>query len=182
MSSLGPGSLVLIDQLNIVPKVITIDTGYLFKESKELRNTICDRYQIHIQVLIPTQTISTYEIPYNQPLYKTNPDQCCTDRKILPLKEALSCYEAWMSGIRHDQTSLRAQTPKIAKDQQFNIIKLSPLIEWSKHEIWEYIKKHEVPYNPLLNQGYASVSFWPYTQKTKNKDNKRSGSGKIQIR
>jgi phosphoadenosine phosphosulfate reductase len=156
-------------------RVFNLETGYQFPETLELRERIKERYGIGVELVRPEQTVAEYEEEYGGPLYRIRPDQCCHDRKILPLRRAIVGYEAWISAIRRDQTAHRAAAGVVQWDGKFSLVKVNPLLGWTKKDVWRFILEHDVPYNPLHDQGYPSIGCWPCTQPVANGGDERSG-------
>jgi phosphoadenosine phosphosulfate reductase len=177
-TAFGPEGCAIIHMIaQIEPRVhvFNLDTGYQFKETLELREKIKQRYGIEVEYKRPETTVEVYEQLHGGPLYKTNPDQCCADRKVKVLKEAAKGWHAWMSGIRRDQSPDRAKAPIIGWDKKFNLVKISPLANWTKKEIWKLITEENVPYNPLHDQGYPSIGCWPCTRAVMFGEDERAG-------
>lgn len=156
-------------------KIINLDTGYQFKETLELRERILERYGIAVEMVKPDTTVEEYEKQHNGPLYVLRPDQCCFDRKITPLKKAVQGYAAWISAIRGDQTEHRKAAGVVQWDAKFNVVKYNPLLRWNKKDVWKFITDHNVPYNPLHDQGYPSIGCWPCTAPVTDGGDERSG-------
>ena len=95
--------------------------------------------------------------------------------KVLPLRRAVAGYAAWISSIRRDQTEHRARAGVVQWDAKFNLVKVNPLLTWTRKEVWSFILKHEVPYNPLHDQGYPSIGCWPCTRPAAEGGDERSG-------
>jgi phosphoadenosine phosphosulfate reductase len=166
-TAFGPEGCVILSMLaKIAPEtyVFNLDTGYQFQQTLDLRDRIAEKYGIEVDMLQPEQTVPEYEALHGGPLYKTNPNQCCFDRKIKVLRQAAAGRHAWMSGIRRDQSADRARAAIIGWDGKFNLVKISPLANWTKKDIWKRIMSESVPYNPLHDQGYPSVGCWPCTR------------------
>src|SRR5207248_4008909 len=110
-------------------------------------------------------------------LYELRSDQCCLDRKILPLRKAMKRLNplAWISAIRKDQTADRGKADVVQWDAKFNVVKVNPLLNWTKKDVWAFVMKHDVPYNPLNDQGYPSVGCWPCTQAVAEGQDERAG-------
>ena len=119
---------------------------------------------MEVEYVCPELTVADYEAEHGGPLYRHRPDQCCYDRKILPLRRAVVGYNAWISAIRRDQTNDRAAAGVVQWDAKFNLVKVNPLLAWTKKDVWSFILKHDIPYNPLHDQGYPSIGCWPCTQ------------------
>src|SRR5215216_4380877 len=99
----------MLAQIEPRVRIFNLETGYQFAETLELRERIKQRYGIEVEYIYPEQTVREYEEEHGGPLYNLRPDQCCYDRKILPLRRAIDGYEAWISAIRRDQTEHRAR-------------------------------------------------------------------------
>jgi phosphoadenosine phosphosulfate reductase len=97
-------------------------------------------------------------------VYAHHPDRCCHDRKIVPLRRAIVGYDAWISAIRADQSADRSRARVVGWDGKFGLMKINPLLRWSRRDVWAYIVTHDVPYNPLHDQGYPSIGCWPCTR------------------
>jgi phosphoadenosine phosphosulfate reductase len=156
-------------------RIFNLETGYQFPETLNLRDRIQNRYGIAVEFIRPELTVAEYEEEHGGPLYRIRPDQCCYDRKILPLRRAVVGYDAWISAIRRDQTVHRGAASAVQWDSKFGLIKLNPLLGWTKREVWAFIMEHDVPYNPLHDQGYPSIGCWPCTQAVGNGDDERAG-------
>lgn len=177
-TAFGPEGCVIIHYLaEIQPKtyVFNLDTGYQFKETLELRDKIQQRYGIDVVLRQPETSVEVYENLHGGPLYKTNPDQCCKDRKIKVLHESLTGVHAWMSGIRRDQSSDRAASAIVGWDKKFSLVKISPLANWTKADVWKLITDENIPYNPLHDQGYTSIGCWPCTRAVMFGEDERAG-------
>src|SRR5579884_1280615 len=134
-------------------RVFNLDTGYQFAETLELRERIRQRYGIEVEYVRPEQTVAEYEAEHGGPLYGLRPDQCCYDRKVLPLRRAVIGHDAWISAIRRDQTEHRAAAGVVQWDGKFNLVKVNPLLGWTRSDVWRFILDHDIPYNPLHDQG-----------------------------
>src|SRR5262245_57025971 len=156
-------------------RIFNLDTGYQFPETLELRERIKNRYGIEVEFIRPELTVEEYEAEHGGPLYRIRPDQCCHDRKLAPLRQAVVGFDAWISAIRRDQTADRGKATVVGWDPKFNIVKVNPLLTWTKKEVWGFILKHGIPYNPLHDQGYPSIGCWPCTQAVSAGQDERAG-------
>jgi phosphoadenosine phosphosulfate reductase len=166
-TAFGPEGCVILSMLaRIAPDtyVFNLETGYQFQETLDLRDRIAEKYGIEVDLLTPELSVSEYEALHGGPLYRTNPNQCCFDRKIKTLQRASSVMHAWMSGIRRDQSSDRAQAAVVGWDKKFGLVKISPLANWTKTDVWKRITDEGIPYNPLHDQGFPSIGCWPCTR------------------
>jgi phosphoadenosine phosphosulfate reductase len=177
-TAFGPEGCILLHLLAEVElrvRVFNLDTGYQFPETLELRDRIAERYGIEVEMIRPDTTVAEYEARHGGPLYVANSDQCCYDRKIVPLRRALVGYDAWITAIRADQSSHRAATPIVGQDPKFGLVKVNPLLRWTKRDVWAFIATHRVPYNPLHDRGYPSIGCWPCTKAVATGEDERAG-------
>jgi len=177
-TAFGPEGMTIIHMLaEIAPDtpIFNLDTGYQFEETLELRERVKQRYGIEVELKKPDLSVEEYETLHDGPLYQTNPSQCCFDRKIKVLREAIRGIHAWASGIRRDQSPDRAQAPIVAWDKKFSLVKVSPLANWTKKEVWQMIVDYDIPYNPLHDQGYTSIGCWPCTRAVMFGEDERAG-------
>jgi phosphoadenosine phosphosulfate reductase len=177
-TAFGPEGCCILHMLaEIEPgvRVINLETGYQFAETLELRERIRERYGIAVELIRPDLTVAEYEQEHGGPLYVHRPDQCCYDRKVLPLRRAVKGYAAWISAIRGDQTEHRKVAGVVQWDPKFGLTKVNPLLRWTKKDVWKFILDHDVPYNPLHDQGYPSVGCWPCTAPVEDGGDERSG-------
>lgn len=165
----------LLAEIDPRVRVFNLDTGYQFAETLDLRERIKQRYGVEVEMVKPDLTVEEYESEHGGPLFTINPDQCCYDRKIIPLRRAVVGYEAWISAIRRDQTTHRANAGVIQWDPKFELVKVNPLLNWTKKDVWGFILKNDVPYNPLHDQNYPSIGCWPCTRPVNNGDDERAG-------
>jgi len=177
-TAFGPEGMTLIHMLaEIGPKtpIFNLDTGYQFAETLQLRETVKERYGIEIELKKPDTTVEQYEALNGGPVYKTDPNRCCFDRKLRVLHEAAKGMHAWASAIRRDQSTDRARAPIVGWDNKFQLVKISPLANWTKKEVWKLISDHNIPYNPLHDKGFPSVGCWPCTRSISMGEDERAG-------
>lgn len=177
-TAFGPEGCVIIHYLaEIEPKthVFNLDTGYQFKETLEVREKIKAKYGIEVEYKRPDTTVEEFEAKHGGPLYQRDSNQCCFDRKVTVLRNAVVGMEAWMSGIRRDQTEDRQGVNIVSWDKKFSLVKISPLANWTKKEVWNLISKESIPYNVLHDQGYLSIGCWPCTRPVLAGEDERAG-------
>ena len=177
-TAFGPEGMVLIHMLaEVAPEtpIFNLETGYQFKETLELREEVLHRYGIEVELKRPELTVEQYEAKHGGPLYQTDPDQCCFDRKIKLLNAATVDMDAWTSAIRRDQSADRARAPIVGWDKKFKLVKVSPLANWTKQDVWKTIADHNIPYNPLHDQGFTSIGCWPCTRSVMFGEDERAG-------
>ncbi len=177
-TAFGPEGMTIIHMLaEIAPEtpIFNLETGYQFKETLALRDKVAERYGIEIELKRPELSVEEYEQKHGGPVYETNPNQCCHDRKITVLRNAIVGMHAWASAIRRDQSEDRAKAPIVGWDKKFGLVKVSPLANSSKHDVWKMIVDHDIPYNPLHDQGYTSIGCWPCTRPVMLGEDERAG-------
>jgi phosphoadenosine phosphosulfate reductase len=160
--------------------VFTLDTGLLFPETIALKERLESFFGIVIESLAPDLTVEQQAAAHGPELWAREPDLCCSVRKVLPLQSKLSDLDCWITGLRRQQSESR-ENVQIVEVYAFDpaagrdIVKLNPMARWSKEEVWGYIKKHGIPYNPLHDQGYRSIGCQPCTRKSDSGGNERAG-------
>ena len=182
-SSFGAEDNVLIDVLSkINPKfrVFTLDTGRLNQETYDVIDKIRTKYNTQIEIYFPnTERVEKMVLQHGMNLFYDSVDYrrlCCGIRKVEPLTRALSGLDAWITGLRRAQSVTRTDLKKIEIDEsQRNIVKVNPIADWSKEQVWDYIKKNDVPHNVLHDKGYASIGCEPCTRPIKPGEGIRAG-------
>ncbi len=177
-TAFGPEGCCLIHMLAAIEPgvhVFNLETGYQFPETLELRDRLKERYGIAVEFIRPELTVPEYEAEHGGPLYTHRPDQCCHDRKVLPLRRAAVGHDAWISAIRADQTVHRAAASVVQWDAKFHLVKVNPLLHWTKKDVWGLIHKHDIPYNPLHDKNYPSIGCWPCTRPVALDGDERDG-------
>jgi phosphoadenosine phosphosulfate reductase len=166
--------LHMVSDLGLDVDVIELDTHLFFRESYETRDRLVERYGVTlIQPEIPT--VAEQHRQEGPNLWERDPDRCCHIRKVEPLLSALEPYQAWVSGIRRDQSPSRAGTMKVEWSERFDAWKIHPLADWDEKRIWAYIAVNEIPYNPLHDVGYRSIGCIPCTRPTRLDEEERAG-------
>jgi phosphoadenosine phosphosulfate reductase len=174
----GVEGMALLDiafQVNPDVKVFTGDTEFLFPETYDLIDRVEARYGIKVERLYSELTPEEQERAYGKALWGRDPDQCCSLRKVEPLRRKLASLDAWVTAIRRDQTSERAGVRKVDWDEKFNLVKISPLADWTREAIWNYVVKHDVPYNPLHDRNYPSIGCTHCTRAVQPGEDPRAG-------
>jgi phosphoadenosine phosphosulfate reductase len=177
-SSFGAEDVALIDiAARIRPdlRVFTIDTDFLFAETYELIEKVQKKYGIQIERVKSHLTPELQAIEYGAKLWTSDPNKCCALRKVEPLQAKLGTLSAWATGIRRDQAPTRANAKKIEWDEKFGLVKLNPIADWTWENVWEYIRDHNVPYNPLHEQNYPSIGCTHCTRQVQPGEDPRAG-------
>lgn len=160
--------------------VFTIDTGLLFPETVALKKRLEDFFGCPIEALEPDLTVDEQADINGPDLWTRQPDLCCTLRKVMPLRDKLCDLDCWITGLRRQQSDTRAAIG-IVEVYVFDeasgreIVKLSPMANWSRDHVWGHIKQHGIPYNPLHDQGYRSIGCQPCTRQSGEGESERAG-------
>jgi phosphoadenosine phosphosulfate reductase len=152
-------------------RIFTLDTGVLFPETYETWRRVESHYGIEIEA---------YRGRRVDGLWVRDPDACCGMRKVKPLADALEGVDAWVTGLRREQSDHRAGTPKVGWDLRHGKWKYAPLADWSERDVWRYIAEHDVPYNPLHDQGYDSIGCTHCTVAGSGRDGRWAGTDKLE--
>ena len=183
VASFQAESSVIIDMASKIRPdlhVLTLDTGRLPQETHDMIDRVRDRYGIEVEVITPDpDEVRRMVAAHGSNLFYASVElrrMCCDFRKSQPLQRALRGYDAWITGVRRDQASTRAETKVVATDEQHGgIAKIAPLAAWSKANVWEYIRANDLPYHALYDQGYTSIGCAPCTRATASGEDERAG-------
>lgn len=182
----GAEDVVLVDMAaksGIPCRVFTLDTGRLHPETYQFLETVRDRYGVAIETYFP-QPEAVQRLVAEKGLfsfYRDGHQECCGIRKVEPLRRALASMNAYLTGQRQDQSpATRAAIPVVQFDTAFaaggqSLVKFNPLARWTAAQVWQYIRAHEVPYNPLHDRGFRSLGCEPCTQPTNPGQHEREG-------
>ncbi|MEQ1627322.1 MAG: phosphoadenylyl-sulfate reductase [Nitrospira sp.] len=182
--SFGAEDVVLVDMVHRIDPSIPLfylDTDFLFPETYETRDRIIQQYALKPAQVIQVQSLLTPDqqaAQHGPALWSTEPDRCCQLRKVEPLTRILKGYDAWITGIRRDQSPTRANAGLIEWDGKFQLVKVNPLARWTWADVWTYIKVYEVPYNPLHDQNYPSIGCTHCTAPVAPGEDPRAGRWK----
>jgi phosphoadenosine phosphosulfate reductase len=174
----GAEGIVLLDMLARITdrvRVFTLDTGFLFPETVKFREELMRRYGLSLEVVRPRLNITQQAARIGERLYALDPDACCRMRKVEPLERALEGCAVWVTGIRRDQTAERRDTPVVGWEERFGVAKVAPLARWSAGQVDEYVRRHDLPLNPLLEKGYRSIGCVPCTRPVEHGEDARAG-------
>jgi phosphoadenosine phosphosulfate reductase len=171
----GIATLHMLSEIAPHTTVLTLDTGLLFPETYALMDRLEQQLKLRLIRVRPAQTVEQQAVTYGANLWERDPDQCCNLRKTVPLRQSLVGYQAWITGLRRDQSTGRQSTPIVSWDTKYDMVKLSPLVVWTEDMVWTYIHAHDLPYNPLHDQQYPSIGCFPCTQPVAPGADKRAG-------
>jgi phosphoadenosine phosphosulfate reductase len=159
----------MVTQIEPSAHVFTIDTGVLFPETLTTWKAFEDRFGVHVDVL-----------DASSPGEPWTAERCCGSAKVDALGRALADVDAWITGIRREQAMTRTATNKFERDEKRGIWKLNPLADWTEKDVWRYIFKHDLPYHPLHDQGYASIGCAPCTLPGAGREGRWAGQDKTE--
>lgn len=174
----GPTGMVLLDMvMHLDPgvPVFYLDTGLLFPQTYELVETVSRRYGITPVAVRPSLSVDEQAERYGEALWARDPDRCCALRKVAPQREALRDFDAWITGLRRDQSKTRSEVAIAAWDEKFGLAKVTPLARWTERDVWRYIAEFAVPYNSLHAHGYPSVGCTHCTRPISEGEDLRAG-------
>jgi phosphoadenosine phosphosulfate reductase len=177
-SAFGVEGMAVIDIAAGVRKdfrVFTLDTEFLFPETYNLMDQVEQRYGIAIERVYSLISAEEQERVHGQALWTRNPDECCDLRKVEPLRRKLGELRAWVTSIRRDQTAERAGAGKIEWDEKFGLVKINPIADWSSKQVWQYIREHDVPFNPLHERNFPSIGCTHCTRAVRPGEDDRAG-------
>ena len=163
----GPTGIILLHMISqIRPKaqVFYLQTDLFFPETLALRDELAERLNINFIEVHSELSLDQQSRQYGPELWKHNPDLCCQLRKINPMRKFLSGKKAWVTGLRRDQSSTRANIELVSWDSANHLLKLCPLALWTRKQVWDYIYTHNLPYNELHDRGYPSIGCQPCTK------------------
>jgi phosphoadenosine phosphosulfate reductase len=181
-TSLGAEDQVITEMIaGIDPgmKIFTLDTGRLFQETYDLLDITRKKYGLNIEVYFP-DAMDVEEMVNSRGInlfYESaeNRKLCCFIRKTEPLSRALQGIDAWICGLRRDQSVTRQEIKAVERDSLQQKIKVNPLANWNLEQVWDYIHAHKIPYNTLHDKGYPSIGCLPCTRAVQPGEEIRAG-------
>jgi len=169
----------LLCHLTQRPRIFTLDTGRLPQETYDTIAATEERYGIRIKVLFPDcAEVRAMVDEHGLNLFHKSVElrrRCCYVRKVLPLRRELATLKAWITGLRREQTLTRAGVERVEWDEANGLVKINPLADWDTQQVWDYIREHDVPYNPLHDRGYPSIGCAPCTRAVRCTEELRAG-------
>lgn len=170
--SFGGAGVVLAHMLSRIDRKVPIyflDTGFHFPQTLEFKARFTAQYGLNVIDLKPATDPG--------PLYQTDPDRCCSIRKVEPLQRTLPGFDAWVSALRADQAKTRSGIEPLEYHEADGhaVVKVYPLATWSKDTVWQYIRENDIPYHPLHDAGFTSIGCWPCTRATRPGEDERAG-------
>ncbi|HWT02717.1 MAG TPA: phosphoadenylyl-sulfate reductase [Pyrinomonadaceae bacterium] len=167
--------VAMLSQISAAARVFYLDTDLLFPETYALRDRLEARYNVRFERRATRLSLGAQAEEHGDRLWERRPDLCCRLRKIEPLREMLRGLRAWITAIRRDQSPARASAGVIERDAKFGLIKINPLARWSSSDVWNYVARYDVPYNPLHDHDYPSIGCAPCTSPVQIGEDPRAG-------
>jgi phosphoadenosine phosphosulfate reductase len=183
VASFQAESVVIIDIASRIRPgvdVVTLDTGRLPEATHDLIDVVHRRFPIRLHVVTPDPAeTAAMTAEHGVNLFRRSPDLrhlCCEVRKTRPLDRALHGYDAWVTGLRREQSSTRSLTSVVARDHAHGgIAKLAPLAGWTREQVWRHLQAHDLPHHALYDRGYTSIGCAPCTRATRPGEDQRAG-------
>ena len=155
--------------------VLFLETGYHFAETIGTRDAVQTVYDVRIVNAHAEASVAEQDAAEGKDLFAREPDRCCFLRKVVPLRNTLAGYDAWVTGVRRVEAPTRANTPLVSYDEKFGLVKVNPLAAWSDDDMDRYVAERNILVNPLVEAGYPSIGCAPCTRKPAPGEDKRSG-------
>jgi phosphoadenosine phosphosulfate reductase len=180
----SPEGMVLLDMMHGIDpsrtRVFTIDTGRLHQETYDLMDRVRTRYEVEVEVYFPRpEAVQAMVREHGMNLFYDSVElrrMCCGVRKVEPLERALADLDAWIAGLRPDQSVTRGDVRAVEIDEVHGgRIKLNPLVRWTREDVMAYVDRNHVPVNRLHDQGYPSVGCVPCTRSIQPGEDERAG-------
>jgi phosphoadenosine phosphosulfate reductase len=165
----------LVSQVKPGVDVLFLDTGYHFAETLGTRDAVSTVYDVNVVNVTPTMSVAQQDIAFGRDLFARDPDRCCAMRKVAPLTSAMLDYDAWVTGVRRDESPSRANTKVVDWDPNRGKVKISPIARWNDADVEAYIAEHGILLNPLFMDGYASIGCRPCTRRLLEGEDARAG-------
>ncbi len=175
-TSFQPAGIVILHlakTAGIPLQAFTLNTGLLFPETLEFKAKLEAHLGIKVEEVHPAQTVEQQAAQYGAELWKRDPEKCCELRKVDSLGKKLYDLDLWITGMRRDQSAERSATPLLslaARPDNSDVWKLNPLVDWSRDQVWAYLKEHGLPHNVLHDRGYRSIGCSPCTLPSSGSD------------
>lgn len=154
--------------------VVFLDTGFHFPETLAFRDRLVEEWGLNLRIAKPGQPHEGFILRHGPDLYRRDPDLCCYVNKVEPMRRAMQGLDAWISGVRRDQTAERSGVEVVERRDE-GPVRIHPLAAWTEHDVWQYMADHDLPEHPLLAKGYLSIGCAPCTRPVLEGQDPRSG-------
>lgn len=157
----------MASRINARVPVLFLETGFQFAETLAFKERLTEQLGLNVVDIIGDQTVAEQEQQYGPRLYETDPEKCCDLNKVQPMFRALRDHDAWMTALRRDSSPTRADTPILDQYELETgrwMLKINPVANWTRPQVWRYLKEHDLPHNPLYDLGFSSIGCAPCTR------------------
>jgi len=147
--------------------ILFLDTGFNFAETLAFKQQLAERFSLNVVDLAGDYTVERQETVFGERLYEGDPEKCCDINKVRPMYRALRELDAWMTAFRRDSSPTRADAPIVDQyelEPGKMMVRVNPVATWSRRDVWQYLKAHDLPHNPLYDLGYTSIGCAPCTR------------------
>ena len=163
------GTVVIHMATRIRPDVpiMFLETGFQFAETLAFKERLTEQLDLNVRDLVGEYSVDRQEAEFGARLFESNPELCCEINKVRPMFEALRGLDAWITSVRRDSSPTRADTPILERydlEPDRPIVKVNPMANWTKPQVFGYLKEHDLPHNPLYDLGYSSIGCAPCTR------------------
>ena len=155
--------------------VLFLETGYHFSDTLVTRDIVAEDLPVNVVNVRADLSVAGQDERFGPRLYERDPALCCQLRKVEPLARTLAGYEAWVTGVRREESPTRAHTPVVSWDEKNGLVKINPLAAWTHDEVLAYAAEHDVVTNSLLTDGYPSIGCEPCTRRVAPGEDSRAG-------
>lgn len=174
------GTCVIHMATRISPNVpiLFLETGFHFAETLAFKQQLTDMFDLNVIDLVGDETVESQAERYGPRLYERDPKLCCELNKVIPFDQALQGLDAWITSLRRDSAWTRMNTPIVDQarsDDGTWLVKINPMANWTRPEVWRYLKQHGIPHHPLYNLGYSSIGCAPCTRMVFPGEDERAG-------
>jgi phosphoadenosine phosphosulfate reductase len=174
------GTVVIHMAIQVEPSVpiLFLETGFHFAETLAFKQQLAERFGLNVVDLIGDHTVESQERTFGPRLYERNPKLCCDLNKVIPFNRALRGLDGWITSLRRDSAWTRKNTPIVYQYECFPgkmLVKVNPVANWTRPEVWRYLKEHDIPHHPLYDLGFASIGCAPCTRVVFPGEDERAG-------
>ncbi len=158
--------------------VLFLETGFHFRETLDFKQRLTERLGLNVVELKGDHTVETQSASFGPRLYERDPARCCELNKVIPFNRALRSLDGWITAFRRDSAPTRAEAPIVDQyelEAGKTLVKINPIANWTKRQIWSYLKDHDIPHNPLYDLGFSSIGCAPCTRMVFPGEDERAG-------
>lgn len=158
--------------------ILFLETGFHFAETLAFKQKLTETLGLNVIDLVGDYTVDSQSIEFGARLYERDPHLCCELNKVIPWRRALLRLDGWVTSMRRDSAWTRARAPIVGQEEVEpgkSVVKINPVANWTRRDVWAYLKEHDLPRNPLYDLGYASIGCAPCTRIVFPGEDERAG-------